>query len=202
MAPKSKAKAKTGKWGCHGETKRKTLCDAKPLKAGTVIESVEVSGKWCRAHDEDLPPSARFGSRERARENGKLGGRPPNPKPSEVMRRLVEQHVETVIAPHFRTLGYKLERNEAGELTIVPDENGGAKIYGESKEGDINVTDHDDLGAHIAAAEKLLDRVYGRPKQATELTGSEGGPVEIVPVAREKSKKVGGILAGVGAGGG
>jgi hypothetical protein len=193
---------KAGKRGCHGETKRKTLCDATPLRAGTVIEGVTVQGKHCRAHDPDLPDSARFGSHAQAREAAKLGGRPPNPKPSEVMRRLVEEHVETVIAPHFRTLGYKLERNEAGELTIVEDPAGGAKIYGESKEGDINVTDHDDLGAHIAAAEKLLDRVYGRPKQSTELTGAEGGPVEIVPVTREKAKAVSGILDGVGAGGG
>lgn len=196
------SKAKAGKRGCHGETKRKTLCGATPLRAGTVIEGVTVKGKHCRAHDPDLPDSARFGSHAQAREAAKLGGRPPNPKPSEVMRRLVEEHVETVIAPHFRTLGYKVERNEAGELTIIADPNGGAKIYGESKEGDINVTDHDDLGAHIAAAEKLLDRVYGRPKQSTELTGAEGGPVEVVPVTREKAEQVSGILDGVGAGGG
>lgn len=195
-------KANAGKRGCHGLTKRKAPCDAAPLRKGTVIEGVTVKGKHCRAHDPDLPDSARFGSHAQAREAAKLGGRPPNPKPSEVMRRLVEEHVETVIAPHFRTLGYKLERNKAGELTIVPDENGGAKIYGESKEGEINVTDHDDLGAHIAAAEKLLDRIYGRPKQATELTGAEGGPVELVPVSREKARTVGGILSGVGARGG
>jgi hypothetical protein len=119
------------------------------------------------------------------------------------MRRLVEEHVEVVLAPHFRTLGYEVVRDEkSGELRIVASENGGAKIFGESKEGDINMTSHDDLGAHIAAAEKLLDRIYGRPKQATELTGAEGGPVEIVPVTREKAQAVGGILQGVGAGGG
>ncbi|HSC20788.1 MAG TPA: hypothetical protein VLC07_03580 [Solirubrobacterales bacterium] len=197
------AKPKAGKRGCCGETKRKTLCDATPLKAGTVIEGVTVKGKHCRAHDPDIPDSARFGSHAQAREAAKLGGRPANPRPTEIMRRLVEDHVESVIAPHFRTLGYDVERDEeSGELRIVKSENGGAKIFGESKEGDINMTDHDDLGAHIAAAEKLLDRIYGRPKQATELTGAEGGPVEIVPVTREKAKMVDGILAGVGAGGG
>lgn len=196
------AKSKAGKWGCHGETKRKALCNAKPLKPGTVIEKVKVKGKHCRAHDPDLPPSARFGSHAQAKAAGDMGGRPPMPKPSEVMRRLIEQHVEVVLAPHFQTLGYALERDEKGELTIIKDPSGGAKIYGESKEGDINMTDHDDLGAHILAAEKLLDRVYGRPKQATELTGAEGGPVEIVPVARTKASKVSGILENVGAGDG
>lgn len=193
---------KTGKRGCHGKTKKRTLCDANPLKAGTVIEGVTVSGKWCRAHDEDLPPSARFGSRAHARENGLKGGRPKLPKPTEVARQLVEESVEHILAPHFRTLGLKLERGDDGRLHAVVDPTGGAKIFGESKDGEINMTGYDDLGAHIAAAEKLLDRVYGKPKQSTELTGAEGGAVEIVPVSRDKAKAVGGILAGVGAGGG
>jgi hypothetical protein len=195
----AKAKAKRR---CQETTKAGTPCGASPLRPGKVIEGVKVSGKFCFSHEANLPDSIRFGSRAQAKEAAKLAGRPPKPKPSEIMRKLVEDHVESVIAPHFRTLGYKLERNEAGELTIVEDPDGGAKIYGESKEGYINVTDHDDLSAHIAAAEKLLDRVYGRPKQATELTGAEGGPVEIVPVTRAKAKQVDGILAGVGAGSG
>lgn len=193
---------KHGKRGCHGETKKKTLCDASALMAGTVIGGVKVKGKHCRAHDPDLPASSRFGSHAQAREAAKLGGRPPMPKPSEIMRRLVEEHVESVLAPHFRTLGYKVVRSEDGELTIEADPEGGAKIYGESKEGDINMTQHDDLGAQIVAAEKLLDRIYGRPKQSTELTGAEGGALEIVPVSREKAKQGAAIAAAVGAGGG
>lgn len=32
----------------------------------------------------------------------------------------------------------------------------------------------------IRAAEALLDRAYGKPKQTTELTGSNGDPVQII----------------------
>jgi hypothetical protein len=32
----------------------------------------------------------------------------------------------------------------------------------------------------IRAAEVLLDRAYGKPKQTTELTGSNGDPVQII----------------------
>lgn len=195
-------KAKAGKRGCHGETTKGKPCDANPLKAGTVIEGVTVKGKHCRAHDPDLPPSARFGSRAHARENGLKGGRPAMPKPTEVMRNLIEEGIEAIIAPYFRTLGLKLEAGEDGRLHPVVDPTGGAKIFGESKEGEINMTNFDDLGAHIAAAEKLLDRVYGKPKQSTELTGAEGGAVEIVPVSRDKVDAVAKMRAAIGLGAG
>jgi hypothetical protein len=46
---------------CRGITTRGKPCGANPLKPGTVIEGVTVSGRWCRQHDEDLPDSARIG---------------------------------------------------------------------------------------------------------------------------------------------
>jgi hypothetical protein len=195
-------KAKAGKRGCHGKTKKGTLCNASALRKGTIIDGVTVAGGYCRAHAAELSGMSRFGSHAQAREAAKLGGRPPMPKPSEVMRNLIEEGIEQILAPYFRTLGLKLEQGDDGRLHPVVDPTGGAKIFGESKEGDINMTNFDDLGAHIAAAEKLLDRVYGKPKQSTELTGAEGGAIEIVPVSREKARQVGGIIAAVGAGGG
>jgi hypothetical protein len=36
--------------------------------------------------------------------------------------------------------------------------------------------------AQIAAASQLLDRGWGRPPQAVELTGAEGGPIQIMEV--------------------
>ena len=38
----------------------------------------------------------------------------------------------------------------------------------------------DDVRVRIHAAEKLLDRVYGRPRQELELGGSETHPVEVI----------------------
>jgi hypothetical protein len=195
-------KVQEGKGGCRGKTKRGTICNSNALRKGTVIEGVIVSGKYCRTHDATLPDLARFGSHAQAREAAKLAGRPPMPKPTEVMRNLIEESVEAIIAPHFRTLGLKLERGDDGRLHAVVDPTGGAKIFGESKEGEINMTKFDDLGAHIAAAEKLLDRVYGKPKQSTELTGAEGGAVEIVPVSRDKADAVAKMRAAIGLGAG
>lgn len=72
-----------------------------------------------------------------------------------------------VLEPHFRTLGYTVDV-EDGKLNLYELEEGGAKIYGESKTGEIKISPYENLGAMIGAAEKLLDRVYGKPKQHSE----------------------------------
>lgn len=36
----------------------------------------------------------------------------------------------------------------------------------------------DDVRASVAASQALLDRGYGKPSQAVEVSGNEGGPIE------------------------
>lgn len=186
---------------CTGTTKVGKPCGASALTAGKEIDGVIVSGKFCRAHDPTLPESSRFGSRAQAKEAAKLAGRPPLPKPTDIARRLIEQNEMALQRPYWRTLGYDVVRGEDG-LELVPLTHGGAKLHGESKNGEIVPSPVEDLGAQQEAAERLWNRVYGKPKQTQEISGPEGGPVEVVPVAREKASQVGGILKAVGAGGG
>lgn len=151
---------------CEGTTKKGKPCGANPLKPGTVIEGVTVTGKWCRTHDEDLPSSAKLHA-TRTREQ--MGGRPKKPSPTEIERRLIEENVIAWQRPYWRTLGYDMVMGDDGP-ELLEREDGGAKLFGESKDGYINVSPHEDLGAMIAAAEKLRDRVFGRPKQSSEVT--------------------------------
>jgi hypothetical protein len=171
-----------GPRGCHGTTKTGKPCGASPLKGTT----------RCGAHPED-PASARFGSPAQASRAGKLGGRPPLPRPTEVARKLIEENVTAILRPHFLAIGIELHAD--GTTTRLE---GGATMFGESKEGEIVASQYEDLGAQIQAAEKLLDRVYGRPKQQTELVGEGGGPIEFVPVKRQAGDVVS-ILQGTGA---
>jgi hypothetical protein len=151
---------------CKGTTRKGTPCGANPLKPGTIIEGVTVTGKWCRTHDGDLPSSAKLHA-TRTREQ--MGGRPKKPSPTEIERRLIEENVIAWQRPYWRTLGYDMVMGEDGP-ELLEREDGGAKLFGESKDGYINVSPHEDLGAMIAAAEKLRDRVFGRPKQSSEVT--------------------------------
>jgi hypothetical protein len=187
-----------GARGCHGKTRKGTACDASPLKAGTVIEGVAVKGKHCRAHDPDLPDSARFGSRAQAKAAGDQGGRPKLPSPTDVARRLIEANELVLQKPYWLALGYDVRLGKEGpELVEVP--GGGVKVHGEAKDGTIVVSEHLDLGAMQEAAERLWNRVYGKPKQATEISGPGGGPIEHdvmgIPTDAQFHQEVAGILA-------
>lgn len=132
---------------CKGTTRAGKPCKSPPLK----------DSDFCLSHsDAKTRESVGF-----VADNG-LQGRPRLPRPSDVARQLVEQDVRVTLAPYFRTLGYEIEDGEDG-LTLVPIPGGGAKLYGESKDGEIKMTDYDDLGAMVNVSEKLQDRLYGKP---------------------------------------
>jgi phosphoglycolate phosphatase-like HAD superfamily hydrolase len=46
-------------------------------------------------------------------------------------------------------------------------------------EGEVFASEVDDLGAQMAAARELLDRVYGRPRQSVEVAGVEDGLIAL-----------------------
>ena len=188
------------KRACRGMTRRGTDCGAAPLTAAGAVKLglAEREHDYCAAHHPELPASARFGSREQAREAGLLGGRPPLPRPTDVARELVEENVGALLRPYFRTLGFDVVAGPDG-LELLPLEHG-AVLYGESKEGVVKASAHEDLGAQMAAAERLFDRIYGRPKQQTEVSGPDEGPIVLdVPAdATEKSAKAALLLQQLG----
>lgn len=123
------------------------------------------------------------------------GGRPRIPKPTELARQLVERHAAAILRPHFKALGLHL----ADDGTTTPLEQGAIVVH----QGEATLIE--DLAAQISAAERLLDRVYGRPRQQLEHTGEGGGPVEISapePIdAAERSRRAAVLLAEIGGGG-
>jgi hypothetical protein len=128
-------------------------------------------------------------------------GRPRLPTPTEVARKLVEDNIAAILRPHFRVLGYDIETGAEG-LVLVPLEGGGAKLHGESRDGVVRASEFDDLAAQMTAADKLLDRIYGKAKQATELSGPDGGAIPVggeVPTDADYHANVAAILAEAGA---
>lgn len=109
-------------------------------------------------------------------EAGKLGGRPRNPRPSELNRRLMEENQLAIVRPYWRALGFEVEVGEEGPR-LVPISGGGAKVLGKDKDG-VFLTQIEDLGAQMEAAEKLQDRTFGKPSQSVEVSGGEK-PVRI-----------------------
>lgn len=129
---------------CKGTNKKGEPCKAAALKGRDV----------CLAHaDEETRTSVNF-------QQGPRPGRPRVAKPTEVARRVIEENVAALLRPHFRALGLELH----DDLTTTPLDKGAIVVYqGEA-------TTIEDLGAQIAAAEKLLDRVYGKPRQQVDVS--------------------------------
>lgn len=134
--------------------RRKRHCKGR-TRAGKPCKAWPLHGSdRCLAHsDGKTRESTGFGDTQ-----GRAG-RPAVPRITELRRRQVEAEAEAILEPYLRAIkGAVLHATYQGEITL---------------------TDIPDLGARIDAAEKLLDRIEGRPRQLTELSGPEGSPVEV-----------------------
>lgn len=110
----------------------------------------------CLSHsDQETRDSVSFGGPQPG------GGRPRAPRAIEVLKERIEANIEMVLAPLFDGL-----LAEKGFTLAL--KGGGAEF--------VETPDH---ATRIAAVRELLDRAYGKPKQSTELTGAEGGPVQV-----------------------
>jgi hypothetical protein len=130
---------------CEGTTVAGKPCGANPLKPGTVIAGISVTGRWCRQHDEDLPASARIGGPQPG------SGRPRTPRAVDVLKERIEASIDEVIKPLWDALNAEravvVGNGPSATMEMVPD-----------------------YPTRIAAVRELLDRGYGRPRQSSEVT--------------------------------
>lgn len=172
----------TGLGHCAGETENGEKCLSKP-----VIGSI-----FCQWHMQEAERE-RLGIRDPREVTKRRAGM----KAPELMRQIMEQETLSILAPYFEGLGIKLEGydEETGKPVITYDPDGGLRLFGESKDGDIEMSPYRDIGGMVAIAEKLLDRVYGKPKQSTTIEGGVS-PIRVQPVKSEdRAIEVAQILA-------
>jgi hypothetical protein len=108
------------------------------------------------------------------------GGRKPKPSVPQLMREMVEEHAGEVMAAFFEAL-------EAEKPVVV----------GNGPHAKLKMVP--DPSTRMRAGDSLLDRVYGKPKQTTEVTGGEGGPVRVhLPDDEERARQVADVLKQTG----
>jgi hypothetical protein len=176
---------------CTGKTKAGKRCKAKPLKGQPT----------CLAHaDAETRESVGFGGSQ------PNAGRPKRPRATDLQRAVVEAAAEKLLEPYMKALGLEVEwkYDEDGRPAPVVTQGVyggvGLVVHGESKDGDIVVSEHEDLLGQIGVVEKMFDRVFGKPKQTQEIAGPDGGPVRIdVPRTAQRASAVARILAGASA---
>lgn len=148
---------------CEGTNRRGRPCSAAAVRAE------KGDPRYCLSHQpEETREALGFGGSQPG------AGRPRNERPLDLARQLVIDNAHAFLRPYLRTLG--LDFDDAGQ--VVPSPDGGAVLVGRDKEGGVFPSDVEDLGAKIAAAERLFDRVFGKPRQALEHTGEDGGPIQ------------------------
>ena len=149
---------------CSAKTKKGKPCQAYALKVGTEIDGHPVKGGYCRAHDPLLPAEVRLGGKAQAAAAGAKGGAAGRqPRVVDIMRERIEAEMEEVLAPFFQEMRHASFK--IAVPTVVDPETGA-------------VLEHDfqeipDYERRMRAAERLLDRSYGKPAQAINLGGSE-----------------------------
>lgn len=187
-------KARPAKNPCRGYNKAGQPCGCAALKGM----------KHCRAHLNEAE-RAQLGNPKTWSELGvegkRLKPRIQNATVPSLMKSVVEVATERLIARYLGALGLEfIGFDEDGNPIVL--ENGmekGVRIYGESKDGDIVMTDYPDLMAQIQVMEKLMDRTYGKPKQTNVIEGGSK-PIKVQPVrSAERSQEVASLLQRVGA---
>lgn len=173
------------KGGKHNRCRAKTRTTGEPCPMYRAVLEDPVDGKLykaatCYAH---LPKKIqeRFNAKPIGGKQPGTGGLRVRPKPNQVLREIFEQEITTWIQPYIEAL--------TAETPVVVGNGRHARVE--------LMPDH---RTRQRAAEAIWDRVYGKPKQTTELTGADGGPVEVeVPKTKERELEVAQILAAAGA---
>ena len=152
---------------------KKTKC-AGTNKAGKPCGAWPVKGeKFCMGHlDRKKKEELGFGGAQEG------SGRPKNPRVIDVLKERVEGMADEIIAVYV----------EAMDATRPVQVGYGEDAYTE------HIPDH---GTRLKAVEALHDRAYGKPKQVSEITGPEGGPIAHVGIPDEDDfhKQTAAVLA-------
>lgn len=166
-------------------------------KNGEPCSAAAWANGYCIAHQPEEVRKA-VGHKSATRDGSQKG---PQTIPS-MAKRIIEANASAVLYPYLRALGLTIKRHKpTGQIVIVPSPQARAKLYGTSKDGIVKMSDYDDLEAMMRAAERLMDRVYGKPRQALTIGGdADGDAVRIeVPSSNERAAEVAQILVASGA---
>lgn len=179
---------------CQGIKKNGEYCRANALKGA----------KHCRAHLNDAE-RAKLGLKtlhEIGSEAIRLAPSKKSLSVPQAMKSAVEVSVDIFLKRYFVSLGMEFVGFDPEGNPIVIDHGieKGIRIHGESKDGDISMSEYPDIMAQIQVMEKLMDRTYGKAKQTNILEGNPNAPIAVQPVrSAERSQEVARLLGNVGA---
>lgn len=138
----------------------------------------EVCGRVCYADSDrcwghqskEVKASKGFGMGQKG------SGRPRKPRAIETLKARIEADIDSYLAPIAEAL-------EATQAVVKRFGDGDGGFHEEVQ----FVVDHN---TRLKAAGMALDRVYGRPRQAMEITGEDGGPIQTYDLSKLSTDQV------------
>lgn len=195
---KAQKEADANGTGIHGKAK----CSDTTMAGNPCRSWASYPDGKCRAHTDHVTAEERT---EQAIKGNDLK-KARRPKPHELMQKVLEARPELFMRPFLDALGITVTLDsdpETGEIIPVVAETGdGAVLYGVSKDGDVVISKHKDLEGQMRAAERLMDRVYGKPRQTNIIVNpaQENYTPEVIPYNAERQTEIAQVLAEAGAG--
>jgi hypothetical protein len=170
-----------GKPYCFMHNPLHPRCKATRTNGEPCKQPVKYDDGLCRTHH-NLPELRK--TLEKARQKAKDQGRKKAPTMLEELTRRVEERVDEILRELFKQ--------------ALEGEKGIAVSGGRDQPGFVEFVP--DLDIRLKAIRELLDRAYGRPKQAIKLGGDGGEPIAItLPRSEERARQVAAILDQQGA---
>lgn len=152
----------------------------------------EITGLYCLHHEPNI-------TRDDA-ESFRIFGSSKKPvyrrvTPGEIAHQLIQTAPQHFLRPYLRALGLALDP-ETNEIKRVST---GLKIHGFSRGGQVIQSAYPDYAGQVQITEKLLDRVYGKARQAVDLASTNTTVSVNVVMDLERVSKVAEVLSQAGA---
>lgn len=176
---------------CAGISLKGTPCKLPTLLPETWDGPEEITGDYCLHHEPTIDNESRESFRVFGSSKRKVYRRV---TPGELAHQLIQRSPHVFLGPYLKALGYEMD--EEGELHRI---GSGLKLYGYSRGGEVMKSRYPDVVGQVNVAEKLLDRVYGKARQAVDLAASSTSVSVHVVMDPDRVTKVADVLSAAGA---
>lgn len=176
---------------CKGFTWKGTRCELPPLIPENWDGPNEPTGLYCVHHDPAITREETDAFILHGSANKPL---PRKITPGELAHILVQRSPGALLEPYLKALGLEITEDGGLEKTRK-----GLRIHGFSRGGEVVRSPYEDLVAQVNVAEKLYDRVYGKPRQAVDLASQNTTVSVSVEMNVERVEQVVTVLGKAGA---
>jgi hypothetical protein len=175
---------------CKGINLAGKPCTQAPLLPENWDGPEEITGLYCLWHEPNIDRDQRTAYHLHGSATKPV---PRRVTPAEMAHELILRSPQHFLKPYLKAIGLRL--NDNGELEEI---GSGLKLYGYSRGGEVIKSRYPDLVGQQHTVERLLDRVWGKPRASVDLASQVNTVAVHVVMDEERIDKVSSVLANAG----